>query len=748
LKFLPSFYQKTVNSHLMVIVETMKIDVRFLDKLRLEASFDDFKIITDQPVRYKGDGTAPGPFDYFLASSALCAAYFVKIYCKARDIPTEDIKLSQNNIVDPENRYNQIFNIQIELPESISEKDREGILRSMDRCTVKRVIQNEPGFKIEAKDVLGKDSGLEYETSSEAGTKTMILSKDCSLEETIANMTGMLSALGINIEIQSWRNPVPHVWSVHIRDADSPMCFTNGKGASKDAALASALGEYLERISNNYFYNDYFLGEEVANDDFVHYPSEKWFEPGLKDSLPEGLMDERFLEVYNNEGELKSSHLIDTNSGNVERGICALPYVRQSDKKTVYVPVNLIGNIFVSNGMSAGNTIYEARVQCLSEIFERAVKNQIILEETTLPDVPQSVLEKYPNILEGIKKLEDQGFPIVVKDASLGGKFPVMCVTLMNPKTGGIFASFGAHPKFEVALERSLTELLQGRSFEGLNEVPPPTFNSFAVSEHNNIVDHFIDSTGVVSWKFFSEKTDYDFSEWNFSGTTEEEYNYLMGILTEIDKEVYIQDYEELGAKACRILVPGYSEIYQPEDLIWDNHNQALDYREDILNLHKLNDDELRNLANKLEESEIDNYMVISELIGIAFDENSVWGQLDIGELKCQIYLALGSHEEAKEYVEMFMTFNDNLPARKKYYQAVNAVIDITLDDELELADYTPNMTRMFGEETMSNAIGSVSGDLRFFGLTETNMKLDGLEKHLKLIESYQKLQVAKRKFL
>ncbi len=87
----------------------MEIKVNFLDNLRLEAKFDDFTVVADQPIRYKGDGSAPGPFDYFLASSALCAAYFVKLYCDTRSIPTENIRLSQNNIVDPENRYNQIF---------------------------------------------------------------------------------------------------------------------------------------------------------------------------------------------------------------------------------------------------------------------------------------------------------------------------------------------------------------------------------------------------------------------------------------------------------------------------------------------------------------------------------------------------------------------------------------------------------------------------------------------------------------
>ena len=725
----------------------MQINIRFLENLKLEAYFDDFSLIADQPIRYKGNGTAPGPFDYFLASSALCAAYFVKVYCIARNIPTDDIRLTQNNIVDPENRYKQLFNIQVELPESISEHDREGILRSIDRCTVKKVIQQSPDFKIEIKNVLGQESGLMYNHLPENDTKTMILGKDCPLEETIDNMTAIITGLGIKIEIASWRNPVPHVWSVHVRDADSPMCFTNGKGSTKDAALCSALGEYLERISNNYLYNDHFLGEEIANGDFVHYPHEKWFKAGPKDTLPLGLMDDGLLKFYNPDNELKASHLIDTNSGNIKRGICALPYERQSDKKTVYIPVNLIGNLFVSNGMSAGNTKYEARVQCLSEIFERAVKNQIILEEITLPDVPRNVLEKYPKILEGIHKLEAEGFPIIVKDASLGGKFPVMCVTLMNPKNGGVFASFGAHPKFEVALERSLTELLQGRSFEGFSVLSAPTFNQNAICEQNNIVDHFIDSTGVISWKFFSEKNDFDFVEWDFSGTTEEENNYLMKILNNLEKEVYIADYEELGVKACRILVPGYSEIYSTEDLIWDNHNKAITFRSDILNVHSLDDKTLKKLVQKLDESEIDDYTKIGELIGVAFDENTVWGQLNIGELKCLSLLALKRFEEARELVEMFMTFNDNSSARRSYYQALNTVLDISLNEELELKDYIPNMTRMFGTEILNNAVLTVTGEVRFFGLTKTNMKLEGLDKHLRLIDSYQKLQAVKRKF-
>ncbi|MCK8640398.1 OsmC domain/YcaO domain-containing protein [Acinetobacter schindleri] len=730
----------------------MEIKVNYLDNLRQEAKFDDFTVIADQPIRYKGDGSAPGPFDYFLASSALCAAYFVKVYCAARDIPTDNIRLSQNNIVDPENRYKQIFKIQVELPADISEKDRQGILRSIDRCTVKKVIQTGPEFVIEEVESIDADAQALLMPSLASEHTTFIPGKDLPLEETIANMSAILAGLGMKIEIASWRNIVPNVWSLHIRDAQSPMCFTNGKGSTKESALASALGEFIERLNCNFFYNDQFWGEDIANAEFVHYPDEKWFQPGPNGELPAEVLDEHTREIYDPEDELLGTHLYDTNSGNKARGICSLPFVRQSDGETVYFPSNLIENLYLSNGMSAGNTLAEAQVQCLSEIFERAVKREILEGELALPDVPEHVLAKYPKIVEGIKGLEEQGFPVLVKDASLGGQFPVMCVTLMNPRTGGVFASFGAHPNFEVALERSLTELLQGRSFEGLNDLPKPTFSSNAVTEPNNFVEHFIDSSGVVSWRFFSAKSDYDFVEWDFTNNGQnsnaDEAQELFTILEEMGHEVYMAVYQHLGATACRILVPGYSEIYLVEDLVWDNTNKALLYREDILNLHRLDDEQLEALVERLEEADEDDYTEIRTLIGIEFDENTEWGQLTILELKLLIYVALQQFEEAKDLVEQFLQFNTNTVERGLFYQCMNVVLEVMLDDDMELEDYEHNFRRMFGDERMDAVMGSVEGTVRFYGLTETSMKLEGLDRHLRLIDSYKKLHAARAKFV
>jgi ribosomal protein S12 methylthiotransferase accessory factor len=191
--------------------------------------------------------------------------------------------------------------------------------------------------------------------------------------------------------------------------------------------------------------------------------------------------------------------------------------------------------------------------------------------------------------------------------------------------------------------------------------------------------------------------------------------------------------------------VPGYSDIYLPEELIWDNHNKALNFRESILQLHTLKPQALKSLVKELEESEIDNFTNIGELIGVAFDETTHWGQLTIGELKALSYLSLGQFEDAKNLVEMLGTFSNSLPERKKFFQALNVALDIKVG-EREMADYLPNLKRMYGESLMDAVVKSVSGEIKFYGLPATDLKLTGINKHQKFIESYQKLTTLRQK--
>ena len=574
--------------------------------------------------------------------------------------------------------------------------------------------------------------------------KTMIMGKDAPLEETISKLKNKLLDWGFDVEEASWLNPVPNVWSVHIRDRFCPYLFTNGKGITKDAALASALGEFFERLNCNYFFADFHLGEKIATSEFVHYPNEKWF-PFNENQMPEGLLNESLWDFYDSERELSPSQLVDTNSGNAKRGICALPYKNAISGETTYIPMNIIGNLYVSNGMSAGNTITEARVQALSEIFERSVKNRILAEGIALPIIPQEVLNRYPKVVEAIAELEAHGYPIICKDASLGGKYPVINVTLLNPTEGTAFASFGAHPKFQVALERTLTELLQGRRLDQLNVFSPPSFELEDVKDNLNLEAHFIDSNGLIHWNFFKETADFEFSDWNFgNNTTQGEYNAMIDIFKEMEKEVYVMDFEHLGVYGCRIHVPGMSEIYMPEDLAWDNNNSGYEVRSLILGAHELSQDELMELHERLEEKGFDDMLLVSHAIGVIPDAGTYWADLRIGEFKAMLALAAKNYELAKAGTDWCLHFAPLKQERKLLYLCLNTLLQIEMDDNLNEKDFFPTVEKMYGKSMMENAQKIINGFEKFHGLHESDLNLKGFEMHQKLLASYEKLQKAK----
>lgn len=575
--------------------------------------------------------------------------------------------------------------------------------------------------------------------------KTMILGKDAPLEETITRLRLQLLELGFDVEEASWLNPVPNVFSVHIRDRFCPYLFTNGKGVTKEAALASALGEFFERLNCNYFFADFFLGEQVANSEFVHYPQEKWF-PFKNNEMPKGLMNESLWDFYDSERALTPNQLVDTNSGNFDRGICALPYTRISDNKTYYIPMNIIGNLYVSNGMSAGNSPTEARVQALSEIFERSVKNKILSEGIALPTIPDSVINRFPKVAQAIKELEANGYPIICKDASLGGRFPVINVTLLNPHEGTAFASFGAHPKFQVALERTLTELLQGRSLKQLDVFSPPTFELEDVKDHLNIEAHFIDSNGLIHWNFFKETPDYEFSDWNFGGkTTHEEFETMMGIFKSIEKDVYVMDFEHLDFYGCRIHVPGMSEIYGPDDLAWDNNNAGAELREMILGAHELSADQLTELYEKIEDKGFDDMLLVAHGIGVIPDAGTLWSELRFGEFKGMLAFAAKNYELAKAGADWCLHFAPLKPERRLFYLCLKTLLEIETDDSLNTNEFLPTVEKLYGKHVVEKAQAVINGYEKFTGLHESDLNLKGFEMHQKLLTSYEKLQRAKK---
>jgi len=576
---------------------------------------------------------------------------------------------------------------------------------------------------------------------------TYIKGKDASLEETIEKMYEKLDLVGIEIDEVSVLNPVPYVYSQHIRDKSCNLMFTNGKGASQKACLASALGEYFERLSCNYFFADYYLGEGFTRDTFVHYPHERWFAFSENDtSMPKGLLNESLWDYYDPEHALEPVQLIDTNAGLVERGICALPFTRQSDAVDIYFPVNIIGNIYVSNGMSAGNTQSEARVQALSEIYERYAKNRIISERICLPLIPQEVLARYPHIQESIKKLEAEGFYLRVCDASLGGVYPVISVTLINPKDGSVLASFGGHPCFEVALERTVTELLQGRSLEMLDDFHAPSFNEDEVADPHNLEAHFINSTGLISYEFFKEKSDYTFVDWDYDADTKSELAAMLSIAKEQGFEVYIADYGHLGVYACRILIPGMSDIYPVEDLLWNNNNEGAFFREAILSLDRLNEEELEAILENLEEGEHSDMLKVAEFIGVAADAGTAWASLQVGEFKAMLYLALGSYADAQLWVTWCKHMAVLSDERANIYRCLDALLEIKTEEKV-LEEYQGSLEQMYTGKCVALCKEIIEKKVKFYGLHFPGLSLEGFEKHQLLLDGYAKVHKAKAKY-
>lgn len=567
-----------------------------------------------------------------------------------------------------------------------------------------------------------------------SNTEHFIPGKDAPLETSISRLQGLLAARGFAVEERSWLNPVADCWSVHLYDRDCPMLFSNGKGGSRLAALASALGEFIERLSCNHYWIHYHLGEALAKHEFSISPNERWF-PIDGNEWPQGLLNAELRAFYNPDDSIPASTLVEQNTGNAERGICALPLVRQRDGETVWFPVNVIGNLYLSNGLAAGNTAPEARAQSLSEILERYVKFRVLREGLCLPQIPPEVIARTPRIAAGIAELRAAGFGIRVSDASLGGQFPVLVVTLLNPRDHGCYASFGAHPCFEVALERALTELLQGRALDALDGFPAPGFDLEEVADPQNLEIHFVDSSGVISWNFFGEDPDFEFSDWNHSGSTSEEFAWLVRCIEEAGHDIYIADFEHLGAYACRIIVPGMSEVYPIEELEWENSSRGNAIRPALARLPELGEEECEALLDTLDELEFADERLLSEVIGLAPDADSPWASLRIAELKTLLALRLGDNEAAADGSAWVAQFGEIPEARGRVYRALEALLRLP-----EAGRFDVTIADLYGSEALAKARELIAGEDPFFGLEALGPNFEASAKHQALLAEYRKL--------
>lgn len=128
-----------------------ELKVVFGEKYRIDVDYKGFVVKTDQPARDGGDGTAPAPFDLFLASLAACAGFYALAFCRERKIPTEGLAVTMTAERGEVSRMIDKVTIAVDLPPGFPEKYRPAIGKAVDHCTVKAHILRPPRFEIVVK---------------------------------------------------------------------------------------------------------------------------------------------------------------------------------------------------------------------------------------------------------------------------------------------------------------------------------------------------------------------------------------------------------------------------------------------------------------------------------------------------------------------------------------------------------------------------------------------------------------------
>lgn len=534
-----------------------------------------------------------------------------------------------------------------------------------------------------------------------------LLSKTAPLEESISKMQKVLEDVGCKTTFSQTKHPLQNCYSVNLSSHEAPNhIYSNGKGVVAEASMASALGEYIERLQTNNFFSDFYLPKRK------YYPDEAHFE------FDGEFLNEDLLYMYDPNGELDGEDLVDFNS-DFEDKIVALEFVKHSSGERVYFPLNILNNLYVSNGLATGNTPKEAQVQALSEIYERYAKLEIIKNGYALPKFPDERVKSFQKVYSDVEALKAHGYIVEVLDASLGGVFPVTAISLINPKNSTLFVSFGAHPIVEVSLERTMTELMQGRNLDELDAFEIPTFDMSIVSDSFNLESHFVDSNGKLGFAFLSSKKSFEYKSWEYNGDgTENEFDFLVKIAKEMEKEIYTREYDYLGFYSCQILIPSISEVYPMEDLIYNNKNSGKKIRNMVLNFKEYEAEEILDLIESLDES-----LDMGKYIGVIFKES-----FTMAEFKAQIYLLLGENEQALELLQN----------RENRLGHVVAEL-IRMDENGEnFREYKEALFNVFTQERVEKARGIIAGEEFLIDITLHN-------DYYNMLAMYDRLELKKR---
>ncbi len=388
--------------------------------------------------------------------------------------------------------------------------------------------------------------------------------KDAAPEETVARITAILQTLGITPE-ESWlETGVPHCYSCHVIDAASHL-GTNGKGVTKALARASAYGEFIERLQSGLFFYKYQSAEAMPG--LAVQESAPDAQYVTQDELiAQGAWMEPIIAAYGNgltKEKLAAQCRMYAESDMIEM----LPFYSLFEGKSVNLPAAFVEHIYSANGVCAGNTRSEAWVHALSEIMERHCCISYVKSGEAGPVIPDAVLQSFSVVWDILQHIRKAGpYDVTVFDFSLGCGLPVIGTRVTDKLRHTYTVSVCADPVLEIAVERTLTELFQGRTIAGLGMAGMSAMveQSPGLQTVQNVLNQLETAHGLFSNDFFANEltcakapSQFDSPEGHSNQMLAER---ILAYHKEKGRQVYVRNYSYLGFPCYKFVIPGFSE--------------------------------------------------------------------------------------------------------------------------------------------------------------------------------------------
>ncbi len=507
---------------------------------------------------------------------------------------------------------------------------------------------------------------------------------------TITKIKNILYKIGIYPTEVNWKNSAKNFHSVSVVIKDTNLS-TNGKGTTPLYALASAYGELMERLQNQSFFKlSIDLSPQILQyRGFYYAPDEKHM--SINDVLNSNddwiqIQMSRVRPNIDRVELLRKWMAIAYEDTHCD--FVALPYLNLTNNNLSYIPIKMISKMYMSNGMCAGNTIEEALVQGLSEVFERVVNRAIVLNKIIPPTIPLNYISKFPRIEAMIREIEASGnYKVIVKDCSLGKNYPVVGVIFINQSDQTYFIKFGSHPIFELALERTLTELLQGQDIRNMKGVKEFSYKNPIDTEVNNLIGILVNGSGFYPTELFKEKFSYEFKEFkDIKGWSNKSMlTYLVNLLKKEGHDIFVRDASYLGFPSYHIVVPGFSEIEKIDDI--DSLEEYADFvriKKTIRNLEHVSNVEIEELLQLMKKRNISGPASIPQFLNIQTKNTFPWYYVTIDLFITAAYYKIGDFANAYKSFDKFLkniqinSFNKDL---YKFYKCVRDYIGTRADN-------------------------------------------------------------------